>query len=114
MEISKDDLAKMIDAAVKSAGKKPKREKPSPEVTAKRKSDNDAECVRVFEAAGYDDVQPRVNVLTYGKVKPDGTITGWLAKGRRVRKGEKALQVGPFQLFHESQTDPIEADGTIH
>ena len=112
MEISKEDLAKLIDAAIES--RKPKREKPSPEVTAKRKAANDAECVRVFSKAGYEDVQPRVNVLTYGKVKPDGSVTGWLGKGRKVRAGEKAQEVGPFRLFHIDQTDPIKPEGSVH
>lgn len=113
MDITKEDLAKLIDAAVKSRSK-PKREKPSPEVTAARKASNDAECVKVFEAAGYKDVQPRVNVLTYGKVKPDGTVTGWLAKGRKVKAGEKAHSVGPFKLFHVDQTEPLEIKAAVH
>ena len=70
---------------------------------------NDAECVTIFTKAGYEDVQPRINVLTYGKVKEDGSKTGWLANGRRVKKGEKAVRVGPFALFHSSQTEEIPA-----
>ena len=72
---------------------------------------NDAECIKVFTAAGYKDVQPRVNVLTYGKVKPDGKITGWLGVGRKVKAGETGHRVGPFVLFHIDQTDPLKADG---
>lgn len=92
------------------------REKSTPEVKAARQAANDAECIKVFTAAGFKDVQPRVNVLTYGKVKPDGTVTGWLSKGRKVRAGEKSLQVGPFRLFHIDQTDeipvgPVEVEG---
>jgi antirestriction protein ArdC len=65
------------------------------ERTARRKT-NDEECIRVFKAAGYKVVEPRFNVLTYKK---------WLEKGRRVKKGEKGLSVGPFKLFHEDQTE---------
>ena len=84
------------------------REKPTPEVTAARKAANDAECIKVFTAAGYKDVQPRVNVMTYGGTKkPDGSITGWIGVGRRVKKGEKSHQVGPFRLFHLEQTEAI-------
>lgn len=62
---------------------------------------NDAECVATFEAAGYKDVRPRETVLTYDK---------WIElKARRVRKGEKGLRVGPFNLFHESQTELLTA-----
>lgn len=61
---------------------------------------NDAECVAAFTKAGYKDVQPRINVLTYDK---------WVQSGRLVRKGEKSVKVGPFSLFHLTQTDPIAA-----
>ena len=62
---------------------------------------NDAECVATFEAAGYKDVQPRVNVLTYDK---------WIElHARRVKKGEKGLRVGPFNLFHRDQTAELSA-----
>jgi hypothetical protein len=64
----------------------------------------DRACKKMgFKAPGV----ANVNVLTYGKVNEDGTKTGWLAKGRRVRKGEKALKVGTLRLFHEEQTDAI-------
>ena len=59
---------------------------------------NNAECVSAFTAAGYKDVKPRVNVLTYKK---------WLEKGRKVREGEKSVRVGMFALFHEDQTDDL-------
>lgn len=60
---------------------------------------------RGFKAPGV----ARVNVLTYGKVKDDGTVTGWMARGRKVRAGEKSLKIGTLRLFHEEQTDPIPA-----
>ena len=59
---------------------------------------NDAACVKAFHEKGYDDVQPRVNVMTYNK---------FIEAGLRVRKGEKSVRVGPFALFHVSQCDPI-------
>lgn len=98
--------------AVASTGKG--RVKPTPEITAARKAANDAECIKVFSAAGYTDVQPRVNVLTYGKEAKDGKLaTGWIAQGRRVVKGQKGHQVGPFNLFHVDQTEAITAS-TVH
>jgi len=109
-----------LQQAKKPRAKKAKgkgRVKPTLEETAAHMAANDAECIRVFTAAGFKDVKPRVNVLTYGKVKPDGTVTGWLGKGRTVKKGEKSHQVGPFRLFHEDQTEVTPAAkeaSTIH
>ena len=65
---------------------------------------NDAKCVEAFTKAGYKDVQPRVNVLTYDK---------WVAQGRLVRKGEKSVKVGPFSLFHKEQTDETPAANAV-
>lgn len=61
---------------------------------------NDADCIAAFTAAGYKDVKPRENVLTYKK---------WFEKGKLVKKGEKAVRVGPFNLFHESQVSDAPA-----
>ena len=118
-------LAEAISKAVANLGvkqaKKGKqakgRSKPTAEETAARMAANDAECIRVFEKAGFKDVKPRVNVLTYGKVKPDGTVSGWLGQGRKVKAGEKSHAVGPFRLFHISQTEPVPAakeSNTVH
>ena len=63
----------------------------------------DRECKRRgFVAPGV----AHENVLTYGKQTAAGT-TGWLAKGRRVKTGEKALKIGTLRLFHEEQTEVI-------
>lgn len=102
-----DAVAALTSKPIKGKSKGKGRVKPTPEETAARKAANDAECIKVFTAAGFKDVQPRVNVLTYGKVKPDGTITGWLAQGRKVKAGEKAHRVGSFNLFHIDQTEAI-------
>lgn len=60
---------------------------------------NDAEAVKAFAERGIKDVKPRENVLTYNK---------WIEKGRIVKRGEKSVQIGPFRLFHESQTEPVQ------
>lgn len=83
----------------KTKGKKAKgREKLSETEKAVFMAQNDAKCIAAFAKAGITDVKPRVNVLTYNK---------WVEQGRMVRKGEKSVKVGPFALFHESQTDAI-------
>ena len=86
------------------SGKKGKQAKGRAKLTEAEKAEyraaNDAECIKLFTAAGHKDVQPRINVMTYDK---------WLDQGRRVRKGEKSIKVGAFSLFALSQTDPVPA-----
>lgn len=100
-------LGKPNGKSTKSRTQKGKRGKKRAKLTDAERAafiaKNDAEAIAQFTAAGYADVQPRVNVLTYDK---------WIANGRMVRKGEKSTQVGPFRLFHISQTDslPLTAD----
>lgn len=65
------------------------------EIEASRLRNNEL-VTDAFTKAGFTDVQPRINVLTYDK---------WVEQGRRVRKGEKSTRVGNFNLFHVSQTD---------
>lgn len=93
-----------------------KRAVASAETTNERKAALDAATVVAFTKAGFKDVKPRVNVLTYGKpADGDKPATGWIAQGRKVRKGEKAIKVkapgmsGGIPLFHVSQTEPLEA-----
>lgn len=81
-------------------------------------ADFDAEVVRKFTKAGYKNVVNRETVLTYGKVKDNGEVTGWLGKGRRVKKGEKAIKVstgrGAMPLFHIDQTEVIAPQAEQH
>ena len=84
----------------KNAKRRAKGQKASDaEIEASRLRNNDL-VTEAFTKAGYSDVQPRVNVLTYDK---------WVEAGRRVRKGEKSVRVGNFALFHITQTDVIGA-----
>lgn len=87
---------KSLKANTRRKGKKGKgREKLTDAEKAVYAAKNDTACVEAFTKAGYADVQPRVNVLTYDK---------WVAQGRRVIKGQKGVVVGPFRLFHVTQT----------
>lgn len=81
-------LAALTAKPSKSKGRKAKG-RPTTESLA-------ADCIAAFKKAGYTDVQPKVNVMTYNK---------WVEAGRRVRPGEKGTKVGAFTLFHISQTD---------
>lgn len=85
------------------------------QTTDERKAALDAATIVAFTKAGYKDVQPRVNVLTYGKAADgDKPATGWLAQGRKVKPGEKSVHVKApgmrgrgIPLFHVSQTEEI-------
>ena len=93
--LTSDVITLTAEIAVLEASLLTENDRRERERAARRKA-NDEECIRVFNAAGYKAVEPRFNVLTYKK---------WLEKGRRVKKGEKGLSVGPFKLFHEDQTE---------
>lgn len=56
--------------------------------------------IRAFTKAGFTDIKPRENVLTYNK---------WIEQGRKVKEGEKSIKVKNLRLFHLSQTEPITA-----
>src|SRR6516225_916507 len=93
--LASDVITLVAEIAVLEASLLTENDRRERERVARRKT-NDEECIRVFKAAGYKVVEPRFNVLTYKKR---------LEKGRRVKKGEKGLSVGPFKLFHEDQTE---------
>lgn len=98
-------------ASTKQRGKKTGRHPLTDEQKAVNRAKIDAQTIANFKAAGYDDVQPRVNVMTYNK---------WVEAGRRVKKGAKAIKCGNFPLFHLDQTEPLTAPqldaeaGTVH
>jgi hypothetical protein len=104
MDVDKNDLLKALaqivnrGAAKKTRGAKKARGPLTEEQKAAYRAQNDAECVKIFTAKGYSDVQPRVNVMTYNK---------WIEAGRKVKKGEKSIKVGGFSLFHKNQTEEI-------
>jgi hypothetical protein len=100
-KIIADLLAKAMAAkpAKKAAkAKKPGRKPLTEEQKATNRAKTDEITVKKFTAKGYKDVQPRVNVMTYGK---------WNQAGRQVIKGQKATVCGSFALFHRDQTEAI-------
>ncbi len=66
---------------------------------AKRKvptsADNDTLAIKIFTKAGFTDIQPRVNLLTFRK---------WVELGRRPIEKSKALKVNNLRLWHITQT----------
>ena len=98
-------LAALTGEAKVTMGKKGRAsgQRRNPKFKAKAKPDTTALCIAAFEAKGFKDVQPKVNVMTYKH---------WVAKGRKVIPGQKGIKVGPFTLFHKEQTQPITAADT--
>ena len=95
--VFKEILAQAVAAAMAAK----EAEKP-----AKDAAKMDATIIRAFERKGYKNVvlfdrnkllveQPDCTVLTYKK---------WVELGRKVKKGEKAISVKQFSLFHKDQT----------
>lgn len=108
--VSVEDIQEMIAKGVSEALEKNKATQPkrgrkpmSDEEKAKSRAKVEAETIANFEAAGFKDIKPRENVMTYNK---------WLEHGRRVKKGAKAVRCGNFALFHVEQTEPI--GDTVH
>jgi hypothetical protein len=58
----------------------------------------DIMVVKAFKKAGYGEVTPRQDVMTYNK---------WLASGHKVKPGERAIRVKQFRLFHKTQVEYI-------
>ena len=54
--------------------------------------------VKAFARAGFKDVKPRIDTLTYAK---------WVEQGFKVKEGERAIKVKSLRLFHRSQVEPI-------
>jgi hypothetical protein len=56
----------------------------------------DIMVVKAFKRAGFGEVTPRQDVMTYNK---------WLASGHKVKPGERATRVKQFRLFHKTQVE---------
>ena len=99
--------AMATDRATKKAKGKPGAKPKTDEEKATARAKTDAETIKNFKAAGYKEVEPRINVMTYNR---------WIENGRRVKKGEKSVKCGSFPLFHIDQTEAIgtKTEGTVH
>ena len=67
-----------------------------PDLSAK----NDLDCIRIFKKAGFKDLQPRVNILTFRK---------WTEQKRRPVEKSKAYRINNLRLWHFDQTRPMTA-----
>ena len=90
-------IAEAVAAALGKAASVPKNTLVDGKTEASLKID--ILVVKAFKRAGFGEVQPRVDVMTYNK---------WLASGHKVKPGEKATKVRQFRLFHRSQVEAVE------
>ena len=99
--VSKSDLAKMIAQAVAAAMSNATGEAKVAANTlvdgkTERQLKTDVAVCRAFKKAGYGEVKPREDVMTYNR---------WMANGYKVKTGEKSVKVKQFRLFHKSQVE---------
>lgn len=107
LTLTPEALQQLIAQAVASALATQTAERKDAAVAAakagksERSVQNEIAAVRAFKKAGYGDVKPREDVKTYSR---------WLADGRKVKPGEKAIKVKNLRLFHIKQTEAISAE----
>lgn len=94
-----DLLKALVEMMQKQATSQAKKSTPkaSDKMT---KEEFEVALIEACKKAGYASPEPRFNILTYDL---------WLAKGRKVRKGEHGIKVKgrKTRLFHEAQTEPV-------
>ena len=103
--VSKSDLAAMIAQAVAAALSNATGEAKVVANTlvdgkTERQLKTDVAVCRAFKKAGFGNVVPREDVMTYNR---------WMANGFKVKPGEKSVKVKQFRLFHKSQVEFVGA-----
>jgi hypothetical protein len=86
-----DPAIKEAIAQAVAAAQAEKADKPS---ASNKSAQNEWRAKKAFAKKGLD-AKPHENILTFAK---------WLALGRRVKEGERAVAIGALRLFHISQT----------
>ena len=103
--VSKSDLAAMIAKAVAAAlSNGTASEKPVANTLVDGKTERqlktEVAVCRAFKKAGFGNVVPKEDVMTYNR---------WMANGFKVKVGEKSVKVKQFRLFHKSQVEFVGA-----
>jgi hypothetical protein len=61
---------------------------------SERSMQNEIAVVKAFKKAGFGNVTPHVDVMTFNR---------WLSKGFRPMEGSKSLKIKNLRLFHRTQ-----------
>lgn len=72
--------------------------KPAKPAANGKSAENEWKTIKAFKKAGFKDVRPRENVLTFQK---------WVEVGRRPIEGSHSLKINNLRLFHIDQTRPL-------
>lgn len=65
---------------------------------SERSLKNEIAVVKAFKKAGFGNVKPHVDVMTFKR---------WVAAGFRPIEGSKSLKIKNLRLFHKTQCRPI-------
>lgn len=68
---------------------------------SERSIKNEIQCVKAFKKAGFGNVTPHVDVMSFNR---------WAAKGFRPIEGTKSVKVLNLRLFHVSQVRELTLD----
>jgi hypothetical protein len=68
---------------------------------SERSMANEVAVVRAFRKAGFGNVTPHVDVMTFNR---------WASKGFRPKEGTKSLKIKNLRLFHKSQVRPLTSE----
>jgi hypothetical protein len=68
---------------------------------SERSIKNEIAVVRAFKKAGFGDVKPHVDVMTFNR---------WAAQGYRPKEGSKSVKIGNLRLFCKAQLRQLSAE----
>jgi len=65
---------------------------------SERSLKNEIDVIKAFKKAGFGDVTPHIDVMTFNR---------WMAKGFRPMENSKSLKINNLRLFHKTQVRMI-------
>src|ERR1700733_4457095 len=93
---SLEALQKLVDDGVKAAlaARKADNHVAAKDARSERSIKNEVATAKAFKKAGFKDIQPHKNIMTFNR---------WIAAGFRVMEGQKGIRVKGMNLFHRDQ-----------
>ena len=94
-------IAQAVAAALAQSKAKPSASATKLDGKSERSIKNEIAVVRAFKKAGFGNVTPHVDVMTFNR---------WVAAGFRPIEGTKSTKVKNLRLFHKTQVRSITAE----